>query len=138
VAFKYRQPTSKGQLEWVYEPGTDAGGIDLSVVDALAKALAHLECVRYSQYEGEIQPYTGLVHPRLTASLDLGANEPSRALRIGFPAAPGLIYAAEGTAPNGPVFLLPAASWDALIKSGERLNPLPANVFAPADVAQPR
>jgi hypothetical protein len=29
------------------------------------------------------------------------------------------------------VFLLPAAAWDALIESGQRFDPLPANVFAP-------
>jgi hypothetical protein len=29
------------------------------------------------------------------------------------------------------VFLLPVAAWQALIESGERFDPLPANVFAP-------
>ena len=45
----------------------------------------------------------------------------------------GLILATV-TAPvgvSGAVFLLPAAAWDALIQSGEKFNPLPANVFAP-------
>ena len=139
VAFKHRQPTTKGQLEWVDEPGTDAGGIDLSAASALAKALSHLETVRYAQYDGEIQPFTGLVHPRLTVAVKLGANEPDRILRIGYPAAPGLIYAAEGTSPTGPVFVLPSVSWDALIQSGERLTSrFPPMSFAPAGAAEPR
>ena len=77
-----------------------SGGIDLSAASALAEALSHLETIRYAQYDGEIQPFTGLIHPRLTVTVKLGANEPDRIMRIGHPAAPGLIYAAEGTAPQ--------------------------------------
>ena len=132
-----RRPT-KGQLEWVDEPGTDARGIDLSAVGALAEAVSHLETVRFLQYDGEIQPYTGLIHPRLTVAVKLGANEPDRIIRVGHAASPGLIYAAEGMSLNGPVFLLPAGSWDALIKSGQRLPPFPDDVFAPPSKSIPR
>ena len=52
--------------------------------------------------------------------------------RIGDPASDGLVFAAEGSGRSGPVFLLPAMSWNALIQSGERFEPLPDNVFAPA------
>ena len=138
VAFKHRQPTAKGQLEWIDEPGSDSGGIDLSAAGPLVKALAHLETTRYSQYEGEIEPFTGLVKPRLTVAVKLGENEPDRVVRIGFAAAPGLIYAALGTSPSGPVFLLPSVSWDAFIQSGERLPPIPKDVFAPPDDSTPR
>ncbi len=138
VALKHRQPATKGQLEWVDEPGTDSSGIDLSAAGALARALSHLEAARYAQYDGEIQPFTGLVHPRLTAAVKLGDNEPDRIIRIGHAAAPGLIFAAEGTSPRGPVFLLPAGSWEALIQSGQRLSPLPNDVFAPAATSQAR
>ena len=130
LALRYRQPTAKGQLEWFEEPGQDSRGIDLSAATALARALSHLETVRYSQYDGAIEPFTGLVQPRLTVTVKLGANEPDRIMRIGHPAAPGLIYAALGTSTSGPVFLLPGVSWDALIKSGQRLPNLPSNVFA--------
>jgi hypothetical protein len=44
----------------------------------------------------------------------------------------GFLYAAEGTSSSGPVFLLANLAWDALIASGERFDPLPADVFAPA------
>ena len=138
VAFKHRQPTAKGQLEWVEETSTDARGIDLSAANALADAVSHLETVRYVQYDGEIQPFTGLTHPRLTVTVKLGANEPDRIIRVGHAASPGLIYAAEGMSLNGPVFLLPAGSWDALIKSGQRLPPFPDDVFAPPSKSIPR
>jgi Domain of unknown function (DUF4340) len=138
VAFKHRPPTTKGQLEWVDEPGTDAGGMDLSAASALAEAVSHLETIRYVQYDGEIQPFTGLIHPRLTVAVSLGANEADRIIRVGYAASPGLIYAAEGTSPQGPVFLLPAVSWDALIQSGQRLPPLPDDVFTPTSKSKPR
>ncbi len=138
VAFKHRQAASKGQIEWVDEQGTDSGGLDLSAVSALAKALSRLEAVRYAQYDGEIQPFTGLIHPRLTTTVKLGANEPDHIVRIGHPAAPGLLYAAVGTARRGPVLLFPAGPWEALIQSGQRLAPLPDDVFAPAAKSQPR
>ena len=132
LSIAHRQPTAKGQLEWVNEPGVDATGIDLSAAGALVKALSHLETVRFTQYDGEIPAYTGLIHPRLTATVKFEENQPVRVLRIGHAASPGLIYAAEGTADSGPVFLLPAPSWDSLIRSGEQLVDFPANVFAPA------
>jgi hypothetical protein len=132
ITLKRHPVTAKGELEWIDEPGSDSRGIDLSSVNALATALSHLETVRFSQYEGEIPAYTGLLRPRLTVAVNLGATEPDRIIRVGHPAAEGVIYAAEGRALSGPVFLLPAGAWDSLIKSGERLNPLPRNVFAPA------
>ena len=139
MALRHRQPTAKTEkLEWVDEPGTDAAGIDMSAATALVKALAHLETVQYAQYDGEIQPYTGLIHPRLTVAVKMGQGEPDRILRVGYPASPGLIYAALGTSPIGPVVLLPAVSWDAFIQSGQRLPPLPNDVFAAARPTQAR
>jgi Domain of unknown function (DUF4340) len=132
VSLVHRQPTAKGQLEWVAEPGSDANGIDLSAASALTKALSHLETVHFTQYDGEIPAFTGLTRPRLTATVKLEESQPARVLRIGHAASPGLIYAAEGTADSGPVFLLPGPSWDSLIRSGERFEPFPKDVFAPA------
>jgi Domain of unknown function (DUF4340) len=132
VAFKHRTQVAKGQAEWVDEPGFDATGIDQSRVTPLVKALSNLEAVRFAQYDGEIPPYTGLHHPRLTIEILLSAAEPTRVLRIGYPTNEGHVFAAEGSSGSGPVFLLPVGAWDALIQSGERLDPLPANVFAPA------
>jgi hypothetical protein len=128
----HRQPTAKEQLEWVTEPGFDASGLDLSAANALGKALSHLETVRFTQYDGEIPAFTGLLRPRLTATVKLDETEPVHVLRIGHPASQGLIYAAEGTSSAGPVFLLPAPAWDSLIQSGERFEPFPKDVFAPA------
>ena len=129
VAFRHRSPSPKGQPDWVDEPGFDATGIDQSRVAALVKALSHLEAIRFVQYDGEIPPYTGLHRARLTIEAVLSAVEPTRVLRIGYPTNEGHVFAAEGTSGSGPVFLLPAPAWDALIQSGERFNPLPANVF---------
>ena len=119
VAFKHRPPAAKGQLEWVDEPGTDASGIDLSAAGALAKALSHLEAVRYAQYDGEIQPFTGLAHPRLTAAVKLGDNEPDRIIRIGHPAAPGLDLCCPGdvSARTG----LPTTCW--VVGSADPIGP---------------
>ncbi len=138
AAFRHREPTTKGGVEWVGVPGSDSGGIDLASVTALAKALSHLETVQYWQYDGEIQAYTGLVHPRLTVTVKFGANEADRVIRIGYGAGPGLLYAAEGTSLTGPVFELPAVSWDMLIQLGQRLAPLPADLFSHASSGQPR
>jgi Domain of unknown function (DUF4340) len=132
VVFRRRTPTAKGQSEWVDEPNSDASGLDQSRISALVKALSQLETTRFVQYDGAIEPYTGLHRPRLTAEVMLSAAEPTRVLRIGYPTNDGHVFAAEGTSGAGPVFLLPGAAWDALIQSGERFAPLPANVFAPA------
>ena len=130
VVIRHRTPTAKGQLDWVDEAGTDAKGIDLSGVVPLVKALSHLETIHYVQYDGEIPAYTGLTRPRLIVHVKLGSDEPERVLRIGYLTNTAFVYAAEGTSRSGPVFLLPAISWDSLVQAGERLPKLPANVFA--------
>ncbi len=132
ITLLHRPTTAKGQVEWIEEPGSDAKGIDLSSANALAAALSHLETIRFAQYDGEIQAYTGLLRPRFTVAVKVGENQPDRVVRIGHAAAPDLIYAAEGKAESGPVFLLPAGAWDSFIQSGERFDPLPKDVFTPA------
>jgi hypothetical protein len=132
VAFRRRPQPAKGQLEWVDEPGSDTAGLDQSRTSAVVKALSQLETPRFVQYEGEIPPFTGLHRPRLTVEVQLGPDEPPRVLRIGESTNEGSVFAAAGTSGSGPVFLLPAMAWDALISSGERFDRLPANVFAPA------
>jgi hypothetical protein len=133
LALRRRAPATKVQPEWVDEPGSDARGIDLSGVGALVKALSHLETIRYVQYGGDIPPFTGLTRPRLVVEVALGRDSPSRVLRIGDSTSNGgLVFAAEGSQRSGPVFVLPAVSWNALIQSGERFEPLPQDVFAPA------
>jgi hypothetical protein len=98
---------------------------------ALVNGLSQLQTLRFSQYEGPIPSYTGLLRPKLVVEVSLRQEGPPRVLRIGDTFGE-LIFAAEGTAHSGPVFFLPAKSWEALIKSGERFDTLPANVFAPA------
>jgi hypothetical protein len=131
VALKRRLP-AKGQTTWVDEPGTDASGIDLSRASALVAAMAHLETILYFQYEGAFDAVTGLHRPRLVIEVDLGAAEPRRVLRIGWPTEHGLVFAAIGSTGSGPVFFLPAPAWEALIQSGQRFDSLPSNLFAPA------
>jgi hypothetical protein len=132
VAIRHRKPAAKGQAEWVDEPNSDARGIDVRSTDALVKALSHLETIHFVQYGGDIPPFTGLTRPRLTVSVNLGRDTQPRILRIGDATSSGLVFAAEGSGPTGPVFLLPAVSWNALIRSGERFEPLPDQAFAPA------
>jgi hypothetical protein len=132
VAIRHRVPSPKGQLEWVDEPNFDARGIDVSSIAALVRALSHLETLRYLQYDGEIPAHTGLHRPRLVIDVDLGKDEPARKLRIGNTANGAVVFATGGTGDSGPVFVLPATSWDNLIKSGERYPPFPENVFAPS------
>jgi hypothetical protein len=131
LAIKRRIQPPKGQPEWVDEPGSDARGIDLSMTGALVDAMAQLQTPRYTQNEGPIPAYTGLMRPRLVVDVSLGREEPPRILRIGDTIGE-MIFAAEGTISSGPVFFLHAKAWDNLIKSGERFDMLPANVFAPA------
>jgi hypothetical protein len=131
VAIRHRAASPAGQLEWVDEPGFDAKGIDVSGIGPLVKALSHLETLRYLQYEGAIPAHTGLLRPRLVVEVELGKDESARKLRIGHTANGAVVFAAEGTADSGPVFVLPARSWDTLISSGERYPPFPKNVFAP-------
>jgi hypothetical protein len=131
VAIRRRSQIAKGRSEWIDEPGTDAKGLDISSASALAKALSHLETIRFAQYAGDIPPLTGLNRPRLVVEVSLGADERPRVLRIGDSTENGLVFAALGTEASGPVFLLPALSWNSLIHSGERFEPLPDRVFAP-------
>ena len=132
VAFKRHMVATKGQPDWIDEPGSDASGLDQSRIGTVVKAMSALQAIKFVQYDGPIEPSTGLIRPRLTAEVMLSGAEPLRTLRIGYSRPDGHIFAAEGTSGSGPVFLLPSAAWDALIESGERLPPLPANVFAPA------
>jgi hypothetical protein len=131
VSLWHRVSSPQGQLEWVDEPGFDAKGIDVSSVGALVRALSRLETTRYLQYDGPIPAHTGLLRPRLVVNVELGKDEPTRTLRIGNTANGAVVFAAVGTADSGSVFLLPAMSWDRLIKSGERYPPFPKDVFAP-------
>jgi hypothetical protein len=131
LGIRRRLQPPKGQPEWVDEPNSDASGVDLSLTSALVGQMAQLQTTRFTQYEGPIPSYTGLLRPKLVAEVSLGQGETPRVLRIGDTLS-GMVFAAEGTARSGPVFFLPAKAWDALIKSGERWQTLPANVFAPA------
>ena len=86
--------------------------------------MSQLEAIRFVQYDGEIQPYTGLHRPRLTVEVMLSSGRSRRVCsRIGDPTGDGHVFAAEGTSSSGPVFLLPAAAWDALIQSGREVQP---------------
>jgi hypothetical protein len=133
IALRHRPPQARGQVEWVPEPGSDAEGIDLSRIGSLVSTMSQLQTLRFIQYDGEIPADTGLSHPRLKVEVTLGAKDPIQVLRIGNNADDGNVCAATGTGPSGPAFLLPGPPWNELIRSGERLPPLPDDVFAPAN-----
>jgi hypothetical protein len=131
VGFRHRSPSAKGELEWVNEPGSDARGLDQSRAGPVIKAMTQLQTERFVQYDGALPAFTGLHRPRLTVEVFLDSTEPDRLLKIGYPASEGHVFATVGNSGSGPVFLLPAIAWNALIASGERFDPLPQNVFAP-------
>jgi hypothetical protein len=66
----------------------------------------------------------------LTVELASQPGKPPHVLRIGETYG-GLAVAATGTADTGPVFLLPAAAWNALIPTAGAAGDIPANPFAP-------
>ena len=131
LALRHRPPQQRGQVEWVPEPGSDAGGVDLSRIGSLIQTMAQLQTRRFIQYEGEIPSDTGLLRPRLTVEVTRGDQVPLAVLRIGANAGDATVCAAVGTGNLGPAFLLPAPPWNELIRSGERLPTLPDDVFAP-------
>jgi hypothetical protein len=131
VALRRHVP-SPGRSTWVEEPGSDTAGLDLSRTEAIVIAMSRLETNRFLQYDGPIPASTGLLRPRLTVEVETGAKDLPHVLRIGYANPDGQVFAATGTSASGPVFLLPAPAWNALYHSGERLVPLPVNVFAPA------
>jgi len=121
-----------GPANWKPEPGTltDTSGIDLSRFNDLVKQLAELRTSRFLQYSGPIPLATGLARPKLTVELGSEPGKPPHVLRIGETYG-GLVAAAAGAADTGPVFLLPAAAWNALIPSAVAAGDIPANPFAP-------
>lgn len=125
-----KRPQPKTPNEWVDEPGQDASGMDLSRVSSIVAALGKLETLRFMQYEGPIPLATGLGRPRLRVDVILGAGEPMKHLRIGDSFGDSVL-ATTSEGDSGPVFILPGAAWNDLIRSGQKLPPLPANVFAP-------
>ena len=129
LAFIRNPQPGGGPVDWKPEPGTDTNGIDLSRFNDLVKQLAELRTSRFLQYDGPIPPATGLARPRLTVELGGDAGEPPHVLRIGETNG-GLALAAAGTSDTGPVFLLPAAAWNALIPPLGAAE-IPANPFAP-------
>jgi hypothetical protein len=133
VALRHRPPQARGQVEWVPEGGSDAGGIDLSRIGSLVQTMSQLQTRRFIQYDGEIPVDTGLSRPRLKVEVTLGGKEPAQFLRIGDNAGDGSVCATTSTGSSGPAFLLPGPPWNELIRSGERLPDLPDDVFASAD-----
>jgi Domain of unknown function (DUF4340) len=126
--FRNPQPGG-GPADWKPEPGTDTSGIDLSRFSDLVKQLAELRTSKFLQYNGPIPAATGLARPRLTVELGSDPDKPPHVLRIGETKG-GFVVAAAGTSDAGPVFLLPAAAWNAFISvAGE--GELPASPFAP-------
>ena len=132
VALRRRPTSTRGQVEWVPEPGSEADGIDLSRIGALVGTMSQLETTRFIQYGGDLPIAAGLTHPRFSVEVSLGGKEPNQVLRIGVPTDVGNVCGAVGKGDSGPVFLLPAPPWNELIQSGERYAPIPDDPFAPA------
>ncbi len=129
LAFTRSTQPGRGKTEWTPEPGIDTSDIDLSRFNDLVKQLAELRTSRFVQYNGPIAAATGLARPRLIVELGDDSGKPAHVLRIGETNG-GLVLAATGTSPTGPVFVLPAAAWNAFIP-GPGTGDLPASPFAP-------
>jgi hypothetical protein len=129
LAFIRNPLPAGGPADWKPEPGTDTNGIDLSRFNDLVKQLGELRTSKFLQYNGPIPAATGLARPRLTVELGNDPGRPPHVLRIGETNG-GLVLAATGTSDTGPVFLLPAAAWNAFIPAAGA-GELPANPFGP-------
>jgi hypothetical protein len=130
LGFVRRSPPLGEPSDWSPEPGTDARGVDLSRFNELIKQLSSLRASRFLQYQGPIPPDAGLFEPRLMLEAHTRDVKPPRLLRIGAAQGP-LVLAATGSAPSGPVFLLPGAAWEALIQSLAPQEELPRDIFSP-------
>ena len=128
---RVEKPTG-GPADWHAEPPAEVRGIDLSRFPALVQQLSELRTPCFFQYEGPFPAATGLSSPRLCIELQEAAGKPPHVLRLGAREGDSL-YAATGSSPEGAVFfLLPAASWNALVESfTSAVEELPADVFAP-------
>ncbi len=133
LAFRPKGNNQSSPLGWEAEPGVDASKFDAARVPAAAQALTNLSAIRFTQYDGPIPAAAGLEPPRLEVDVYASEGRGLRKLRLGAAVSGDspLIFAtlAEGAA--GAVFLLPAADWDALIKSPHPATQLPSDVFAP-------
>lgn len=122
------QPTGS-PADWRPEPGTDASKIDMSRFNDLVAHLAQLRSPRFFQYDGPFPVMAGLARPRLVIAFDT-ADGKTQTLRLGATLG-GMVLAATGGESSGPIFLLPANAWDALIQMLSPAGELPDDVFAP-------
>lgn len=133
LAFARRAQPHGDPTDWTPEPGTSVQGVDLSRFNDLVKALSQLRTPGFLQYEGPIPESTGLAEPRLVVEVGFDGDQPPRQVRFGATIETGWIYAAVGDESSGPVFMMPAAAWEAMIPQAadEGAPALPSNVFAP-------
>lgn len=133
VNLHHRPPQTPSQVEWVPDSIGDAEGLDLSRINSLVTSMSKLQTQQYIQYDGEMPPRTLLQNPRLKVEIVLGPKDPMQVLRVGAHAGESEVCAAVGDGPTGPCFFLPGPPWNDLIRSGERLPPLPDNVFTTSE-----
>jgi hypothetical protein len=132
LAFARSERPTGQPSDWTPEPGTSIQGLDLSRFGDLVAHLSQLHASRFVQYEGPIPADAGLTPPRLTVEVGFGPGKTPSALRLGAATDDGFILAATGEGTTGPVFLLPAAAWEALIDMAPGGSPpIPDDPFAP-------
>jgi len=132
LAFARSERPTGQPTDWTPEPGTSIQGVDLSRFGDLAAHLSQLHAARFVQYEGPIPASSGLTSPRLAVEVGFGPGKPPSVLRLGAATEDGFVQAATGDGTTGPVFLLPAAAWEALIETGRGASPpIPDDAFAP-------
>ena len=103
--------------------------IDLSRFNDLVKPAWSAACTSgFFSTTVRFPPRRAWPRPRLTVELGSDPGKPPHVLRIGETYG-GLVDATVGTSDTGPVLLLPAAAWNALIPAGGCPR-LPANPFA--------
>ncbi|WP_165249023.1 DUF4340 domain-containing protein [Paludisphaera soli] len=133
LAYTRRRHALGTPADWSAEPGTPSQGVDFSRFDDLVEALSELRAERFIQYEGPFPPEVGLGTPRLDVRVSLDGDAPPARLRLGAALGEAYVCGATGEGDSGPVFILRAPAWEALIQSAEGgLPPLPADPFAPA------
>jgi hypothetical protein len=132
LAFARSERPTGQPTDWTPEPGTSIQGVDLSRFGDLVAHLADLHAARFVQYEGPIPASAGLAPPRLAVEVGFGPGKPPSVLRLGAATDDGFVQAATGDGATGPVFLLPASAWEAMIEMGNGGPPaIPDEPFAP-------
>lgn len=129
-SFSLTPAEKDGRRDWSAEGAVDAPDFNPGRVGPLLKAASDLTTTRFAQYLGPIPAGFGLNPPRFAIRVELDDGTPALELRIGDPAAPGLLLATTSKSGDGPVFVVPDALFAGWTRPPRQHDDLPDDVFA--------